>query len=98
MRFLRAREAQLVSRFEQEIAQGMRDSEFGKGDARARASVIVAGLEARELGGRSPGLRWPEEAAAPGRCGALHGSIGPVRLGRERFCAERARFKPRPQA
>src|SRR5712691_158256 len=32
--------------------QGMRDSEFPKGDARARASVIVAGLEARELGGR----------------------------------------------
>ena len=37
--------AQLMGRFEHLIAQGARDGEFPKGDARARATVIVAGLE-----------------------------------------------------
>jgi AcrR family transcriptional regulator len=36
---------QLIRRFEEIIAQGIRDGEFPKGDARARASVIIAGVE-----------------------------------------------------
>lgn len=36
---------QLIGRFEEIITQGIRDGEFPKGDARARASVIIAGVE-----------------------------------------------------
>ena len=53
---------QFVGRFEQVIARGVRHGEFPKGNARARARVIVAGLEGGLLLGNLFKDRAPMEA------------------------------------
>jgi TetR/AcrR family transcriptional repressor of nem operon len=54
--------AQLLGCFEGEIARGMRHGEFPKGDARARATVMVASLEGAVLLGNLYKNRAPMEA------------------------------------
>jgi TetR/AcrR family transcriptional regulator, transcriptional repressor for nem operon len=53
---------QLIGRFERVIAHGMQHGEFPKGDARARARVIVASLEGGVLLGNLYKDRAPMEA------------------------------------
>jgi hypothetical protein len=54
--------SQLLGRFDEVIAQGMRDGEFPEGDARARASLIVASLEGGVLLGNLYKDRAPMDA------------------------------------